>query len=53
MPAVVELAPVALLIVPPVELPPTLVFVPSPVMVRPPLEPVVFRTIPFAGPGTR
>src|SRR4051812_36868288 len=51
MPAVVALAPVALLIVPPVAFPPTLVFAPSPVTVSPPLEPVPFRTIPFAGPA--
>ena len=37
-------------IVPPVLLPPTLVFVPSPVTVKPALEPVLSRMIPSAVP---
>src|SRR5205085_11471680 len=50
LPAVVPSAPVALLIVPPLELPPRLVLDPSPVTVRRPLEPVPFNTIPLAPP---
>jgi len=39
-----------LLIVPPLALPPRLVFDPSPVTVRPPLEPVLLSAIPLAAP---
>src|SRR5687768_3364386 len=47
MPLVAPSAPVAPMIVPPLLLPPTLVFVPSPLMVKLPL--VLLRKIPFGG----